>query len=513
VTPGMQVRLWFRAATQGERRTTILVTAAVAGLLLGSLVIRPDDAKTTVATRQAAGTQGRAAGTAGGSGIATDGGISGTDVGGAGSFAGGAGGTGGTSGGNTSGGDTGGGGGGPVTLTASDRGVSQTEIKIGFLVANVGGLDGAGFALDIREDTPEYAQALADHVNNTGGLQGRNVTVAVRKTDPTSQSDQAAACEAMVSDAQVFGVVDVGALADTPAFDCLATENQTPYIHNTIWGTDWLARSGGMEVGYPAAIDRIIQTWTRDLQAIGWFEGNPTVGIVGDKCVATKPMIDNVFKPALEQAGAGKVVIAEHDCDLQSVASQPPSFVPQFRTAGVTKVLFVANFVTVTVFMKTAESQLWRPQYSVSDWWQLTQDTSAKNYDPNQFDGAIAITSNGLLLPQSGVDPYAGAQLCSQIAVDAGLPALEFTTRNAELWAMCDNFLLMIDGIKGAGANPTRVAWAQAIQQLPTRSSVVFGPATFGPNKTTGSDQVFTAQWQRACTCFKKVSDFRPAAA
>ena len=511
MTLGMQVRLWFRAASRGERRTTVFVVAAVAALLVGSLAIRPSDNKTTLAARQTSLGQSQGAGAAsGGAGTALDNSSVTGVSGGAGTASGAS--DGGSSGGSNSiaGGANGD---GSVALTASDRGVSESEIKIGVLVANVGGLNGAGFALDIREDTPQYAQALADYVNKNGGLQGRKVVVAVRKTDPTSQSDQAAACQAMVSDAKVFGVVDVGSLSDTPAFDCLATQNQTPFIHNTIWGTDWLARSGGMEVGYPAAIDRIIKTWTRDLTATNWFDGHPTVGIVGDKCVATKPMIDNVFKPALEQAGAGKVVIAEHDCDLQSVASQPPSFVTQFRTAGVTKVLFVSNYVTATVFMKTAQSQLYHPQYTVSDWWQLTQDTSAKNYDPDQFDGALAITSNGLLLPQSGRDPYEGSQLCSQIAVDAGLPPVEFNPRNAELWGMCDNFLLMVDGIGATGPNPTRAAWAQAIQQLPTRTSVVYGPATFGPNKTTGSDQVFTAQWQRGCTCFKAISDFRPAAA
>ena len=317
----------------------------------------------------------------------------------------------------------------------------------------------------------------------------------------------------MVSDYKVFGVVDVGALSDTPAFDCVATQNQTPFVHNTIWSTQWLARSGGMEVGYPAAIDRISKTWSHDLAAMGWLDGHPTIGIVGDKCIATAPAIQASLEPAFLAAGAGKIVVAEHDCDAQSIASQPPSFVTQFRAAGVTKVLLVCNFVSATVFMKAAQTQLWHPQYSVSDWWQLSEDTSAKNYDPDQFDGAIAITSNGLLLPGSGRQPYGNWQRCSQVATQAGMAPLAFDARNAELWGMCDNFFLMVDGLKGAGRNPTRVSWAQAIQHLGPEVSVAYGPADFRPGKVTGSDQVFTARWDRTCTCYKAISAFRPAVA
>jgi ABC-type branched-subunit amino acid transport system substrate-binding protein len=521
VTIGMQIRLWWRDATVRERWITGVCIAAALALLVGSLALRPSQhsgarAGTLSASAQSAGTAataaqaqdqtaaGQAATTAAGGGPGT---TTGTIAGALNAAGGGAVGT--SSGGVTGPADTI----GLPGLIASDRGVTASTIKIGFLLSNPGGLSSAGYALNIRTDTPQYAQALADYANKNGGIGGRKVVVGVRKTDPTSQSDQAAACQAMVNDQKVFGVVDVGSLADTPAFDCLANQNQTPFIHNTIWSTDWLARSHGMEVGYPAAIDRISQTWSRDLAAAGWLAGHPTVGILGDKCEATQPIIQNVLKPAFERAGAGKVVVAMHDCDLQSVAAQPPGFVSQFQLAGVTRVLLAANYVSSAVFMKTAQSVGYHPKYSVSDWWQLTADTSAKDFDADQFDGAIAIASNGLMLKQSGKAPYPGWQRCSQVATDAGLPPVIFDPSDAELWGMCDNFFLMLDGIKAAGANPTRQAWAQAIQHLGEHDSVIYGRSFFKPGKVTGSDFVHTLQWQRGCACFKSVSDFRPAVA
>jgi ABC-type branched-subunit amino acid transport system substrate-binding protein len=392
--------------------------------------------------------------------------------------------------------------------------VTAETVKIGFLPANIGGLDAAGYALNIRKDVPQYVQALADSVNKSGGINGRKVEVAVRKTDPTSQSDQAAACAAMVNDAKVFGVVDVGALADTPAMECVAARNKTPYVHNTIWDTKWLARSGGMEVGYQAAIDRISKTWSRDLAAMGWFGKDAVVGIIGDNCAATSPVIDTVLKPDMARiAGVTKVVVAKHGCDLQSVVAQPPSFVTQFRAAGVTHVIVAAVFAAVAVFTSTAENQGYHPKYAVSDWWQATSDASAANYNPNQFDGAVGISSLGLMLPGSGKPPYPGGEKCMKAATDAGLEPMKYDGRNQELWAMCDNFLLMVDGIRTAGANPTREGWANAIQHLGSHPSVMFGPSEFHPGKVTGSDQVHTLRWLKACTCYKSVSGFRPAAA
>ena len=505
MTPGMQIRLWYRRASARERQITGVAFASVVVLLIASIVVRPSSEGLNQFVAGSTSNDGATA-TGGAIGSVETAAAGGTAVKGGGDQRG-------AGGASTSGPTTGDQSQGSVSRTASDRGVTPDAVKLGVFVINVAGLS-AVVDVSGRTDAAEYAQALADSVNKSGGINGRRVDIAVRKTDLTSQSDQAAACQYMVNDAKVFGVVDVGALTDTPAFECVATKNQTPYLHNTIWSTDWLARSGGMEVGYQAAIDRISKTWSRDLSAMGWIGENAVIGILGDNCPATGPIIDNVLKPDFEKLpGVTKVVVAKHDCDPQSVASQPPSFVTQFMLARVTHVVVAMNFVSFTAFASTAESQQYRPKYTVSDWWQASADAPAENFDPNQFDGAIGISSLGMMLPASGKAPYPGGEWCQKVAADAGLEPLEYNGRNHELWAMCDNFLLMIDGIRNAGANPTRAAWAQAIQALGSHPSVLFGPSTLGPGKVTGSDQVHTLQWQRDCTCFKSISEFRPAAA
>jgi ABC-type branched-subunit amino acid transport system substrate-binding protein len=514
VRAGAQVRRWYRGASVAERATTGAVIAAAVGLLLTSVALAPPDQTTAGAssTAVAAGRTGEtgltpaevasgAAAAAGGQGTAQS---SATGSGGGGATAG--------PGSAVVGGRTAGG----VVRTASDRGVAPTKIKIGFFLQNTAGLASAGFSTGQRQDGPQYVDALAKWASKNGGVAGREVVPVFRYTDPTSVEDQAAACRAMVDDNKVFGLVDVASILDTAALDCIVRPDSgnTPFVHSAMWSSEWQKRSGGNEVSYQAAVDRISITWARDLAAMKWFPPGATIGILGDKCPATEPVVMNVLAPALKAKGAGKVVFGLHDCDIQAVVSQPANIVTQFRLAGVTHVLVTSNFVTGQLFTNAAASQGYHPKYSTSDWFLNTSNVTTANFDPTEFDGAIGIASQGTVLKASGKKPYDGWQVCSQIATDAGLPPINpGDSSSEELLDLCDNFRLMIDAINLAGVNPTRASWRAVIPTLPARVSAQFGPSKFGPGKLSGSDFVHTLLWQASCRCYHSVSDFRPAAA
>ena len=514
MSAGAQVRRWYRGASVGERATTGAVIAAAVGLLLTSIALTPPDHSPAGATSTAvaAGRTGETGLTPAevASGAAAAAGTSGSSQ----SSAAGGGGAGGSAGpGSTVVGSRTAGG---VVRTSSDRGVAPTKIKIGFLLQNTAGLNGAGFSTGQRTDGPQYVDALAKWASKNGGVAGREVVPVFRYTDPTSVEDQAAACRAMVDDNKVFGLVDVASILDTAALDCLVRPDggNTPFVHSAMWSTEWQRRSGGNEVSYQAAVDRISITWARDLAAMKWFPPGATIGILGDKCPATEPVVTNVLAPALKSRGAGRVVFGLHDCDIQSVVSQPANIATQFRLSGVTHVLVTSNFVTGQLFTNAAASQGYHPKYSTSDWFLNTSNVTTANFDPTEFDGAIGIASQGTVLKASGKKPYDGWQVCSQIATDAGLPAINpGDAASEELLDLCDNFRLMIDAVNLAGVNPTRASWRAVIPTLPARVSAQFGPSKFGPGKLSGSDFVHTLLWQASCRCYHSVSDFRPAAA
>ena len=405
------------------------------------------------------------------------------------------------------------GGGGPTPhseeLVASDRGVTESTIKIGFLIGN-DALEDSGFSTNQRSDATKYIQGLVDYVNTRGGAAGRKVEHVVRPTDPTSTDDQSAACQSMLVDHQVFGVIDV-ALSNGPAQSCIAQEGVTPYAHLITWSREFMAAANGYDIGYAAAIDRIALTLARDLAASGWMNGGSVLGLFGDNCPTTKPTVDDVLVPALEKL-VDRVVVGLHDCTIDAVVRQPPSIATQFRTAGVDHVISVANFISTQIFLQTAEGFGWSPTYAVSDWFAGVSDSTSASYDPNQFDGAIGLTSTRGPLANANRPPHEGIDRCNEVAVEAGLAPVNGAEADVDA-VLCDLFFLMVDGINGAAPNPTRPAWAAAIQALGARNSAVWGRSSFAPGKTTGADEVYTAVWHRDCTCWRAESDFRRMAA
>jgi ABC-type branched-subunit amino acid transport system substrate-binding protein len=504
-----QVREWAGRASRYDRCVTALALLVALGVLVASMTLRPDSLATAAVDSSgvvgpgAAPVDGAAGGEAGSGGgpLAVDGALGGGS---------------GASGPAGGGPGAGGAGSAGVERTASDRGVTADSVTVGFLLQNPAGLSSTGFSTGQRTDGARYVQALAEWASRDGGVNGRKIRAVLRPTDPTSVEDQAAGCRAMVEDTKAFGVVDVAAMLDTASLDCLTNtqKGDTPLVHSVLWSRAWQQRSGGNEVSYQAAIDRISVTWTRDLAAMGWFPRGATVGILGDKCPATEPTIVDVLGPALEAHGAGKVVYGNHDCNITAVVSEPSNIATRFRLEGVTHVLIVSNFAAAQIFMTTAKSQGYAPKYSASDWFLNTSDATTANFPPDQFDGAVGIASVGASLRPSGKAPHDGWQRCSQIAVDAGLAAMApDDSSSGELLALCDNFLLFLDALRAAGPNPTRASWRAAVTTLGSRTSLVFGPSRFGPGKLSGSDTVHTITWQRGCRCWRSVSDFRPAAA
>jgi hypothetical protein len=364
-----------------------------------------------------------------------------------------------------------------------------------------------GFGVDLRADFPQYMDALAAYVNRRGGVVGRSVEVTLREVDPVSREDHIAACTSMADDRKVFGVLDSVIAGDTGQ-SCIAQTKETPFVHQAIWSEEFQARANGYDVGYAPSVDRIAEVLVRDLPGSGWIDSTSVVGIFSDNCPTDLGVINDILIPGVQATGA-KVVVGQHDCNAQSAVQQTPNIATRFRTARVDHVVAVANGVSIQIFLETANSLGgWKPEYAISDWWGALSDSTAANFNADQFDGAIGFTSTRTPLVNAGYQPHDGIERCQEAAAEAGLQPVGASDTDFHL-VMCDQFFLMLDGLAGAGPNPTRPAWAAAIQSLGGRQSVNFGPASFRPGKTNGADTVYTAHWHRDCSCWKADSSFR----
>jgi ABC-type branched-subunit amino acid transport system substrate-binding protein len=508
MTPGMQVRVWFREASRSQVAVTLTAIAAAITLIVVSIPSSSGTKRTVTSNASGDTLLSPAAGESGGAETAAGTGAS--SGGAAGASGGGAGGAAGARAGGARSGAAGSAGGAGAPLTASDVGVTSRTIKVGFLIASVGGLANAGFALGLRGDMPQVVNAYVDYINKNGGVNGRSIEAVQRKTDPLTQSDQSQACTNMVSDNKVFAVIDTSTVIYAATQQCFAIQNHLPYVHSYALSTGFQNQANGLDITVSRTLDRIARDWAAEAKNLGVIKGGEKVGIFTDACEPSNTVLRQVLAPGLKAAGAGSVTIGQTDCNPEAQQTQTPNVVTQFNLAHITHVFPATSYVGVQVFLQAAQSQGYHPKYFASPYDGLDLDLFTENFNPDQFDGTLAISTHYSGYAKAGKPAPAFLKFCSGILTSHGLPPLEMNDQNAEARAMCDNLFLFVTAAKKVGPNLTRAGWGQQTATLGRFDSADQSLSVFKPGKYSGSDLIQTIQWHRDCTCFTSISDFRP---
>ncbi|HVM52065.1 MAG TPA: ABC transporter substrate-binding protein [Acidimicrobiales bacterium] len=535
MTFGMKLRLWARNAPRSNVLATSAVGVAVAVAVVAALLPGGgDDAGTALFTAPVAGGD-TTAGPVGGSEGAVDGSEAGDaatspasaltpSAGAAGGSTSGdpAPGGSGSSGASAPGGAgaaAGSGGsaasGAPVQLTASDQGVTEETIKVGFLIPSLAGLGNVGAAAtDSRTDLEAVIKAYVDHVNETGGVAGRKVVYVTTESDPVNASSQQAACIRLATDEKVFAAFDTASTLGVSQ-NCYAqrgvilttTASQTNSEQN-------FQRNGGMLASSGSSQNRVLLNWA-DLALAAGFIGpdKGKLGILSTECAPDPEAIDGDFKPYLKQKGIDYLDVRV-SCDLAAAQQQVAGAVLQFRQAGVDRVLPSAIFVTVNNFLQAAESQRYRPTYYCSDMWGMCLDIFTSNFPAAQWDGAKGFTFSHSGADKAGAPLSPAVQRCSKILTDAGVPGVtEQMGKDAGAVAFCDSFFLWVSAMKHAPPNPRRADFPAALVAVgDTWESPYAGRAIFRSGKFNGGDDYSPVQWSGDCSCYTQTGP-RAAAA
>jgi ABC-type branched-subunit amino acid transport system substrate-binding protein len=515
MTLGMRIRLWARQAPRGD----VVVTSAVAlVLLVGMLaIVLPTDDPTS-----SSGPAPLAVSAGGANATAAAGGATGSTVPGgptaattvpasqpAGE---------GASGGASPGSSTATPGDAPASAgtaprTASDRGVSADTIKLGFNIAQLGGLDATGFGLGMRTDQASAIKAFVDDANRQGGINGRKIVYVTTKVDPLNASSMRDACIRNTDDEKVFTVIDSAATIGA-SLGCYA-EKKTPHIGAAgITVNDrFLKNAGGYLVSINATATRNLYNWTTLQLGKGFLTpGKGKLGILSDDCAPDPETMDNEFKPLLKQKGVSFTEVRV-SCDPSTAQQQTSAAALQMRQAGVDRVVFTTIFTSAQTFMEAADAQAWRPKYSVTDMWGDSLDFGARNFPPNSFDGTRTFTYSYSGSDKAGKPLSAGVQRCDKILRGAGLPGVtEQMGRDAEVLTLCDGLQVWLSAMRRAPLNPTRADWVQARQQ----AGEFVDPATvakvvYQPGKFDGGDSYAYIEWRKACTCWVQLESHVPA--
>jgi ABC-type branched-subunit amino acid transport system substrate-binding protein len=512
VTPFLQFRLWLRDGPRAQHVGVVLLVVAVIGLLIAS--IAADDDGDVVASGPGGTFVVLPDGSAGGpvAGPSTDG------LGGPGAtvpaVTGGSGGAVPGAGGDTAGGtDTGatpGAGAATGPRTASDRGVTADEIKIGFLIVNPGGLDDGGFALGLRTDVDKIVDAFVADVNGRGGINGRKLVAVKRKTDPTNQEDQVAACAAMTKDQQVFAVFHTAALIFANTQKCFTQDNAMPLFGTYPLSADFQAAGNGLDVSITKNLDRVAGDWGAAARELGFLKAGQRVGIFTDKCEPSNRVLKTRLVPEIQQANVASITFAEVACDPAAQQTEVPNAVLKLKSAGVTHAFLATAYVGVQNFLQSAELQDFRPKYFTSEYDGLDNDLFLKNFPEEQWDRVQGITSGYGGSRAAGHQPPPEIGKCSAMVEKAGLPPLDDRPASSEGVALCDELTnVFVPAATKAGVNLTRATLAAAIQSMGRFPSAISPDSSFGPGKFSARDSISTIEWRRECKCVVRISEFR----
>jgi ABC-type branched-subunit amino acid transport system substrate-binding protein len=517
------------------RRSYPFVMGLAVGALVAGLVVPFAVGDGGAETSAVAGGTTTAPGTAGGSG-AGGGSFDGSGVEGdvagdpaaadaAGGAAGGAAASGGPGGGAGTGGGGGDGGGGapaPGGATgaagspggATDRGVTADEIKLGVLLLDVGNLSQVGVAVPGAdpEEQRAFYQALADGMNEKGGIHGSKVSMVFAKYDVFSQDSMRAACLSLTQDAKAFAVLDAGGFMPAHVL-CVTDENDTPMVMTGSTGMPlgWYQKARNQLFTTFLAGQRQMAVWADEMDRLGKLKGKK-LGIVHDGRPGQAETI-GVLKQELERAGHEVVHVSSFAADFGAAASQVPVEVQQMRTKGAEYVFLTANTLVSTQFVQAADNQGYRPEYTTSDWQNMSNDTGVQNMPPS-FDGSLAITTvrTGewrVGAPEAPNDAPCREEYEARIGQELRPRDQESSNRYGLMTKVCAITWIFEKGAQATGPNLTRRSFADATARLGQFTVPDLTLSSFAPDKFDAADAVRTLRWKGDCRCWHPADDFR----
>jgi hypothetical protein len=411
-------------------------------------------------------------------------------------------------------------GGGPVKpgalepLRASDRGVTATEVKVGFVMMDVGGLRNAGFGvINTREDIPEVIDAYVAWANRHGGVHGRRVVPVKKTVDLINPTDQRNKCLEYTETDKVFALIDSFTYVFPATRACLTVEHKTPYFTAYPGGQVELARAAPYQISNSADSNVMLKNWVLGAKEQGFFDpkkGFKKLGLLTDNCDRSVFDGSNGLKSHLKSAGVKSWSEFVSGCDITDQQAAGAPAVLQHRRDGVSHVMLTTFSVAAAGYTRAAAGQSWKPKYFGGDFGFISWDGSTPDFDRAQWDRVRAVTStrSGELAAGKPLSPQ--AQLCSKILVAAKLPPIKEYNRDYEAWLHCDHLMLFLKAANMAPRNLTRADWGAAVQRVGNFASSFFAGVKFGPGVFAGGGGALAViEWRRECGCYHQIRGFK----
>ena len=223
----------------------------------------------------------------------------------------------------------------PIVLTASYRGVTETEIKIG-----VGFVDVTEFGIDNGDHEAQW-QAAIDRANDAGGVNGRLLVPVFGQYSPVDDSAIEAVCVQFIEDEEVFAFVGFvlwdGVLCYTELYGVLA-------VNTAEMAPDVIGRSGGLLFTTQGGLIERIASLVNAAKADGLIDGrkiqihasNDDESLLGPVQELVEAAGGTVTRAVSGTAPPGDVPAGEAEIDvwIERAEADDVDAVLAFNTAG-----------------------------------------------------------------------------------------------------------------------------------------------------------------------------------
>ena len=336
-------------------------------------------------------------------------------------------------------------------------------------------------------------------------IDGIDIELVFGKYNILDSEEKIGVCTQLAEDEDVFAVIagrnfEVGS-------ECLASRYGIPVIDGSGLPRSTYDRTAPWLFTVRADESRVMELFVAWADRMGALDGK-RIGVFWD--TRSEEAVDTL---KAELAEIGQEVASDLPSDGEGIGSPQDAIVVQrFMSDDVDFAILLVSTSSVTNYLASAEEQGFTPDLLWFEWANTLTDVSTAAYPQGLIDGVEAMAMGRLGEIAAGFDLAPQAVRCVDdyeafAGEDVALVSPE-SGETVQTLFTCDLMNLLLEGLRGAGAEPTPESFVAALETVTDFPLATWGNLTWTPDDHAGVDQVRTVVWSSACECWTALGEF-----